>query len=337
MNNVSAGTLRVGDASSGNLAVTVPIAPATFGTLSLQSGATVSEAPGTTITINNLAVQAASGINLVTANQVGTLAASSGGPIQFVNLGALAIGSADGINGVSANNSAISIATDSGGLTVNNTPAAADVNAGSGTVSLTTAAANNLLTIAAGAGVNGTGGIAFTADDMAISGPVNSGPGNTVFQPLSAGHIANLGPSFVAGDLNLSQAELNEVTANILQIGNNASGPPLGVGLVTAPLTVNQLLIIGGNASITILSQQLAALSAVEIPTPKLDVAQFSSASLSLDEASKILPAGAIGTIWLQLPFPHEKKRIYKVEEVSKWTSGPVAAVGGTAGPQTPK
>ena len=172
---------------------------------------------------------------------------------------------------------------------------------------------------------------------MTISGPVNSGTANTIFQPVTPGQIANLGPSFVAGDLNLSQAELNEVTANILQIGNNASGAPLGVGLVTAPLTVNQLLIIGGNSSITILSQQLAALSAVEIPAPKLDVAQFSSAALSLDEAAKILPAGAIGTIWLQLPFPHEKKRTYKVEEISKWTSGPVAAVGGTAGPQMPK
>jgi hypothetical protein len=222
-------------------------------------------------------------------------------------------------------------------LTVNNTPAAADVNAGSGAVNLTAGTAGSLLTIAAGAGVSGSGGIIFTADDMAISGPINSGLANTIFQPLTAGQVANLGSSFVAGDLNLSQAELNEVTANVLQIGNNSSGAPLGVGLVTAPLTVNQLLIIGGNASITILSQQLAALSAVSIPAPKLDVAQFSSAALSLDEASKILPAGAIGTIWLQLPFPKEKQRVYKVEEISKWTSGRVAAVGGTAGPQTPR
>jgi hypothetical protein len=172
---------------------------------------------------------------------------------------------------------------------------------------------------------------------MTISGPINSGGANTIFQPLTAGQVANLGSSFVAGDLNLSQAELNEVTANVLQIGNNSSGAPLGVGLVVAPITVNQLLIIGGNASFTILSQQLAALSAVAIPAPKLDVAQFSGAALSLDEASKILPAGAIGTIWLQLPFPHEKKRVYKVEDMSKWTSGRVAAVGGTTGPQTPR
>ena len=220
---------------------------------------------------------------------------------------------------------------------MNNTPAVADVNAGSGAVNLTAGTSGSLLTIAAGAGVNGAGGITFTADDMAISGPINSGTANTIFQPLTAGLVANLGPSFVAGDLNLSQAELNEVTANILQIGNNASGAPVGIGLVTAPITVNQLLIIGGNASFTILSQQLAALSAVAIPAPKLDVAQFSSAALSLDEASKILPAGAIGTIWLQLPFPQEKRRIYKVEEISKWTSGRIAAVGGTSGPQTPR
>ena len=70
MKNVAAGTLRIGDANSGNLAVTLPIAPA-FGTLSLLSGAVVTENPGAMITINNLAVQAVSGISLVTANQVG--------------------------------------------------------------------------------------------------------------------------------------------------------------------------------------------------------------------------------------------------------------------------
>ena len=152
MNNVTAGTLRVGDANSGNLAVTTSLAPATFGTLSLQSGATVNETGAGLITINNLAMQAASGISLVSINDVGTLAASSGGPIQFNNLGALAIGSADGVNGVSANNSAVNITTANGPLTVNNTPAAADVNAGSGTVSLTAGTfGGGLLTIAAGA------------------------------------------------------------------------------------------------------------------------------------------------------------------------------------------
>lgn len=305
INNVSAGTLRVGDATSGNLAITVPLAPLTFGTLSLESGGTVGEAPGAFLTINNLAIPTAGAVALGNANQVGTLAASATGSIQFNNLGSLTIGSADGINGISANGS-VTITTDSGVLTVNKS-------------------------------VSGAGGVVFSANDMNIAAPVSSGGANTVFQPVTSGLVANLGPSTVAGDLNLNQAELNEVTANILQIGNNSSGAPLGTGLVTAPPTVHQLLILGGNMSVTILSQQLAALSAVQIPAPKLDVAEFSSASLSLDEASKILPAGAIGTIWLQLPFPHQKHTTYKVEDVSKWTSGPVAAVGTTTGPQTPR
>jgi hypothetical protein len=305
LSSITAGTLRVGDASSGNVTVTTILAPLTFPTLSLLSGATVSEAPGTSITIGSLAAQAAGGINLTTGNQVGTLAALTPGLLQFVNAGSLSIGNADGVVGIQAGGGA-AITTQSGTLTVNSP-------------------------------INGPGGVTLTANEMAINASINSGGANTILQPFTAGISANFGPTPIAGDLNLTQTELNKVTANVLQVGNSVSGPPASANLVVAPLTVNQLLILGGNSSITLLSQQLAALSAVETPAPTEQIAQFSSASLSLDEASKILPAGAIGTIWLQLPFPHETARTYKVEDISKWTSGPMAAVGSTAGPQTPR
>lgn len=302
LSSISAGTLHVGDANAGNVTVTAPIAPATFTTLSLQSGAAINENPGASITIGNLAARAASGINLTSANSVGTLAALTPGLLQFDNAGSLTIGNADGLVGIQAGGGA-AVTAQSGTLTVSSS-------------------------------IAGPGGITLTANDMAINATVNSGVANTIFQPFTTGLSANFG-SPIAGDLNLTQTELNQVTANVLQIGNNLSGAPANANLVVAPLTVHQLLILGGNSSITILSQQLAALSAVETPAPTEQIAQFSSASLSLDEASKILPAGAIGTIWLQLPFPHETTRTYKVEDISKWTSGPMAAVGSTAGPQT--
>jgi trimeric autotransporter adhesin len=305
LSSITAGTLRVGDASSGNVSITAILAPLTFPTLSLLSGATVSEAPGTSITIGSLAAQAAGGINLTTGNNVTTFAAITPGLLQFVNAGSLSIGNADGIVGIQAGGGA-DITTQSGTLTVNSP-------------------------------INGPGGVTLTANEMAINATINSGGANTILQPFTAGISANFGPTPIAGDLNLTQTELNKVTANVLQVGNNLSGAPANANLVVAPLTVNQLLILGGNSSITLLSQQLAALSAVETPAPTEQIAQFSSASLSLDEASKILPAGAIGTIWLQLPFPHETARTYKVEDISKWTSGPMAAVGSTAGPQTPR
>ena len=88
---------------------------------------------------------------------------------------------------------------------------------------------------------------------------------------------------------------------------------------------------------LTVLATALAGLSSVIVPTPKLDTTSFSGANVSAEEAAQILPAGAIGTLWLQLPFPPNEEKRYKVEDVSKWTSGRVAAVGSTAGPQSPK
>jgi hypothetical protein len=79
----------------------------------------------------------------------------------------------------------------------------------------------------------------------------------------------------------------------------------------------------------------LAGLSSVIVPVPKLNTSTFSGAAVSTEEASQILPAGSIGTLWLLLPFPPPEERNYKVEDQSKWTSGRIAAVGSTAGPQS--
>ena len=56
-----------------------------------------------------------------------------------------------------------------------------------------------------------------------------------------------------------------------------------------------------------------------------------------LEEAAKMLPPGSIGTLFLQVPFVPVEEKKYKVEEVSKWTTGRIAASGTTAGPQTPR
>jgi hypothetical protein len=50
-----------------------------------------------------------------------------------------------------------------------------------------------------------------------------------------------------------------------------------------------------------------------------------------------MLPPGSIGTLFLQVPFVPVEEKKFKVEEVSKWTTGRIAASGTTAGPQTPR
>lgn len=160
--------------------------------------------------------------------------------------------------------------------------------------------------------------------------------GDVLLQPFTPGRDINLGSENV-GALSFTQGELNQVTTDDLRVGNPSAGPVTGFNSVSTPTTVNTFEAVGNNTTITILASQVAGLSAVTIPPPKLDTTSFSGASISTDEAAQILPAGSIGTLWLLLPFPPAEEKHYVLEDQSKWTSGRIAAVGSTTGPQSPK
>jgi hypothetical protein len=201
------------------------------------------------------------------------------------------------------------------------------------------------LTVGEVNGVSGittlNGNVTLTADKLEISNPINSGDnrlfGVTVLlQPLTTGRNLNLG-SEDAGSLSLKQSELNEVTSAVLQVGNVNAGSANGVNAIQRPLTVDILDVVGNGSTIQVLAGQLASLSAVTVPGAKLDSTTFTGSEVSSEEAGKILPSGSIGTLWLQLPFEHKPESTYRIEEMSKWTSGRVAAAGTTTGPQSPK
>ena len=147
LDTVTAGTLRVGRATSGNMTISAAIDTLNTTTTSLISGGTVTQtAP---ITETNLAVTSVGAVTLTNAgNDVTTIAANvtgAGNAFSYTDANALTIGSVDGINGIT-NNGAITVTTTNGALTVSNTPAAPDVNAGTSTVALTAGGANQLLT-----------------------------------------------------------------------------------------------------------------------------------------------------------------------------------------------
>jgi hypothetical protein len=159
-----------------------------------------------------------------------------------------------------------------------------------------------------------------------------------LLQPFSFGLDMNLGTPEVAGRLSLTQDELDQVRANVLQVGNTTAGTPFGANTVVKPATVNQLVLVGSGGTIQVLSEQLAGLLAgTIIPIPKLNVSTFSSASLDAEAAAKILPPGSIGVLFLQVPFVSGDEVNYKVEDFSKWTGGRMAALGTTTGPQSPR
>ena len=109
LNQVTAGTLRVGALTAGNLATTAAIAPSGTSTLSLESGGTVTQAGAGTITETNLVIRALGDVTLDTAsNLVTNLAASIGNGsnqnknFKFKNSPALNIGSnIDSTSGIS--------------------------------------------------------------------------------------------------------------------------------------------------------------------------------------------------------------------------------------------
>lgn len=342
--NTFNGPVSFGSTGGGNLQNVTVVDTTAFditgiavnGTFSLTAGGPVTQSGN--ITAPNLAVTSAGSVILNGANQVDTVAIDAQGAIQYNDVNSIAIGAVAGVNGFDSHDHNITVTTGSGSITVNNTAAPVDVEAGNGTLAFTASSADNGITIASGASVHAEGGVTFTADNMDIAGTLSSGAGNMLLQPFSLLRPLHFGPTDVAGSLNFSQGELDHITAHDLTIGNINTGPISGNATVIKPVTVGALHILGGGIQIDVqlFANQLASLLAGAIlPVPRIEVTSFSGAAIDVTEASKILPPGSIGTLFLQVPFVAVEEKKYKVEDASKWTTGRIAASGTTVGPQT--
>jgi filamentous hemagglutinin family protein len=340
---VTASALQIGNATAGAINVSGPVSPANVAVLSLINNGPVNMNAAGSINVNNLRVSSVGPVNLVGANNVNTLAINSSGPgngITFRDVDDVTIGTVDTVNGVVANNGPIVIGAGAN-LTVNNTPATVDVEAGTSTVDLITGA-NSTLTIAAGAAVHGDSKVSFTADHMTINGNVsaastgNEGDVNLLLQPVSGSQNISMGVEDPAR-LSLTQAELDKFSGNALQIGNTSVGDISGAGNVVAPPGVAKMSLVSSATTIEVFNSQLAGLLAGAIlPVPRVEVASFSAATMSADEAAKLKVPGSISVLFLELKFPPAQERKYKIEDISKWTSGGIAVAGETSGPQQP-
>lgn len=122
-----------------------------------------------------------------------------------------------------------------------------------GPITLTTGAGgvltnNGTVNSAANTGAVG-GNITISADDMALNGPIDAAaPGIvTLEQSGTATRGIDLGGGTTAGDLDLSNTELAEITAGVLRIGRSDNPGSIHVtALLTAPSTVGLLHLITG-------------------------------------------------------------------------------------------
>lgn len=167
--------------------------------------------------------------------QVSNLVAQGGAAgLTLYNWGDLALGFGGApFRGVSTGGAPVSIVT-SGGLTVNQ-----DVTAGAASVYLG-AGPGATLTNNAAVSISGDGQtITLQADRMALQGGTVSAAGAAaaVLQPVSAAWAVDLGSTgdTAANTLELSDAELNTVSAVLLVVGGLPVGP---VGAAPTSLTV---------------------------------------------------------------------------------------------------
>ena len=243
---VTAGVLRIGRTdNAGSIVITGPVATHTgFNTLDLLSGglAGVGEAGTGTISVTNLAVQSLHGDGLGrNTNAVSNIAVSdAGGVFILLNSLSLTVTTVDGVMGIDA----------------------------SGGASLQSSVANTALTVSQPV-VVGAFTAFFTFDNMALNAAVLAPTAQVQLTPFSAGQLIDLGGADAAGTLGFTNAELSEVTANVLVIGFFTAGNITVGDAVT--LTAEPTLILetgggiveGGGGSLAVANLVLLAAAGV--------------------------------------------------------------------------
>ena len=202
---ITAGTLRIGaTANTGNITVTAAVSTPNVPTLSLLTGGSVSQTAGA-LTVTNLAVQGAGGVDLAAnPNTVTTLAASAGPEsFDFTNTPSLTVGTVDGVIGIKAGSFADLLLEGAQSLLTVNQAIMADDN------------------------------IFLTADQMTFNAAVNAGVNLVFLSTESASQpIMLVTGAKPANTLALTQSDLDEVTA-----GDHLELNATGSLTVAAPIT----------------------------------------------------------------------------------------------------
>ncbi|MFN0054364.1 MAG: beta strand repeat-containing protein [Planctomycetales bacterium] len=206
LDRITAGTLRIGRndlLAAGEITVSAAISPGAAPILHLLTGAGVQATGAGTIATSALAISATGPVTLANANDVDTLATSAQS-LEFQDADDLSLGTVDGLSGVSATKGDILVT------------------------------APSLITVNQGVAAP-LGNVVLTSDNLALNAAV-SGIVVTL-RNATASRAINLG-SEGAGELSLTDAELDRVTASQLNIGRQDG---LAAGQITFTAAVTPL------------------------------------------------------------------------------------------------
>ena len=232
----------------------------------------------------NLAAQiAAGGSGIDITSQV------LGGDLTVANVAGIS-----GITGISSSGSNINLTETQGNLVVNQ-----GVDAGTGAIAVT---ANNG-TLTNNSSITGSGGITLTSDSMALdSGSVSGGAGIVNLLQKTNGQAIDLGTQD-GSNLELTNAELNTVTADTLRIGNVNTGEITVTGNVDVTANVSNVKLTSGEgishsgtAAITAGALALSAENTIDLLT-KVDTLAAETTLGGITVENTMVSGLTVGTV----------------------------------------
>ncbi len=233
----------------------------TSGNITLQAGGNITEPGSSTVATGqtiiataagNLNINALDGVTVSLTSNASSI--DSTGSLAVQASGGLTVDAATGItlntlaNDLEANNSTsgnISITQlNSSALTLTVTGNGVVNDAATGTINLTNL--GDSIAVNAPIETTGNGAITLAAFDFQINGDINSGTGRTSLVNSIAGTQIDLGTN-TTGDIGLTNAELADVTAGVLQIGSLTAGSINVSAGISAPAGWSILILINGD------------------------------------------------------------------------------------------
>ena len=273
LDRIAAGVLKVGGSNAGAITISQPISPAGTSTLHLVSGAGVSQSAA--LSVANLALEAGGTVNLSSSNDASTLAIrTTAGNLSYSDSNGFTIGQVNGVSGVSSIAGSLGLLAFTGNILVTNTSATNDLEGGPGfSINVTLFGSDGVFSVASGAVVSGSGA-QITANRVDLAGTLTA-TSTVTLQPSSAGRLVNLGSTtdVAVNTLELSDAELDRITAGILKVGGSNAGaitisqPIHPAGTSTLHLLTGEVILDGQATGTDVAIANLVMSSAAGIGT----------------------------------------------------------------------
>jgi len=185
------------------------------------------------------------GLSAADALTVGTAQRTGGGAVDAATAGHITLNALDEINnGTASSPLRLRVGAASGSAANTQGSVAATTSGAGGNVWLASSGDLRL-----GAFTTAGGLINIAADTLEIAGALNSGSARTTLRPFTAGRAIRLGDN-TGASLNLTDAELDNVTAGVLQIGDAGAGD-ITFGGAVSPANASTLSLQTGGAVIS--------------------------------------------------------------------------------------